>query len=78
MAGKLEVGSNVYLVNSLGAVELVAVRITNINEKTADSAIHSVCKSVGELVGLTRTSENGVDAFFYVQNDKSHSGIVKK
>lgn len=78
MAGKVEVGSNVFQVDSHGAVDLVTVRINNINEKTADSAIHSVCKSVGELVGLTRTSKNGVDAFFYVRNDKSHSAIVRE
>lgn len=78
LAGKVKVGNRVFSVTFLGAVELVAVRIKNIKETTTDSAVHSICKSTGELVGLTRTSKNSVDAFFNVQNHTCQLDIVKK
>lgn len=78
MVGKVEVGSLVFIVNPIDAVDLVTVRIDNINVRTTDSAVHSICKSAGELVGLTRTSGNRVDAFFNVQNRTCHLDIVKK
>ncbi|KAH6823876.1 hypothetical protein C2S53_013572 [Perilla frutescens var. hirtella] len=76
LAGKVEVGSHVFLVNALE--DLVTVRIKNINKDTTDSAIHSICKSAGELVGLARTGNDGVDAFFNVRNYTSHLDIVKR
>ncbi|XP_041992775.1 uncharacterized protein LOC121743525 isoform X2 [Salvia splendens] len=77
-AGKVEVGSHTFLVNPLDAVDLVAVRIKNIKVRTTDSAVHSICKSAGELVGLTRTDRTCVDAFFNVRNHTCHQDIVKK
>ncbi|XP_042068073.1 uncharacterized protein LOC121811306 isoform X3 [Salvia splendens] len=77
-AGKVEVGSHIFLVNPLDAVDLVAVRIKNINLRTTDSAVHSICKAAGELVGLTRTNRTCVDAFFNVRNHTCHLDIIKK
>lgn len=78
MAGKIAVGSQVFPINPLDTVDLVTVRIKNINEKTSDYAIHSICKSVGEFVGLTRTSKDVVDAFFNVRDHTIHLYIVEK
>ncbi|KAL1558327.1 hypothetical protein AAHA92_08810 [Salvia divinorum] len=78
LAGKVEVGSHIFLVNPLDAVDLVAVRIKNINVRTTDSAVHSICKSAGELAGLTRTHRTCVDAFFNVRNHTCHQDVVKK
>lgn len=77
-AGKVEVGSHTLLVNPLDAVDLVAVRIEHINVRTTDSAVHSICKSAGEFVGLTRRNRTCVDAFFNVRNHTCHQDIVKK
>lgn len=77
MVGKVEVGSRVFLVNPPDAVDLVAVRINSINARTTASAVHSISKSAGELMGLTRTSRK-CDAFFSVWNHTCHLNIVKK
>ncbi|XP_047966533.1 uncharacterized protein LOC125210933 isoform X2 [Salvia hispanica] len=77
-AGKVEVGSHIFLVSPLDAVDLVAVRIKNINLWTTDYAVHSICKAAGELVGLTRTNRTCVDAFFNVRNHTCHLDIIKK
>ncbi|EYU46791.1 hypothetical protein MIMGU_mgv1a011186mg [Erythranthe guttata] len=78
LVGKVAVGSQVMPVQPVDAVDVVTIRIKNINKDTTDFAIHSRCKSVGEFVGLSRTSEDAVDAFFNVRDDKIHQNIIKK
>ncbi|KAK4406955.1 Transcription factor [Sesamum angolense] len=70
--GKIEVGSQVFPVHACDAVDVVAIRITNINEETSDYKIHSRCKSVGNFVGLARRSKDVVDAFYNIRNEKIH------
>ncbi|GFQ02452.1 hypothetical protein PHJA_002389100 [Phtheirospermum japonicum] len=76
-AGKIAVGSQEFPVHPLDAVDIVAVRIENVNEETSDYAIHSRCKTVGEFVGLARTSKDVVEAFFNVRHDTNHLNILK-
>ncbi|KAL8054702.1 hypothetical protein ABFX02_04G009300 [Erythranthe guttata] len=78
LVGKVAVGSQVMPVQPVDAVDVVTIRIKNINKDTTDFAIHSRCKSVGEFVGLSRTSKDAVDAFFNVRDDKIHLNILKK
>ncbi|KAL0435951.1 UNVERIFIED_CONTAM: hypothetical protein Sradi_0303000 [Sesamum radiatum] len=70
--GKIEVGSQVFPVHACDAVDVVAIRIKNINEETSDCKIHFRCKSVGDFVGLARRSKDVVDAFYNVRNEKIH------
>ncbi|KAL0459747.1 UNVERIFIED_CONTAM: Transcription factor [Sesamum latifolium] len=70
--GKIEVGSQVFPVHACDAVDVVAIRIKNINEETSDCKIHFRCKSVGDFVGLARRSKDVVDAFYSVRNEKIH------
>ncbi|KAK6135056.1 hypothetical protein DH2020_031203 [Rehmannia glutinosa] len=62
LAGKIAVGSQVFPVLPLDAVDIVAFRIENINKETTDYTIHSRCKAAGEFVGLARTSKDVVEA----------------
>lgn len=71
-------GNRVFPIDHIDAVDLGMIRIKNISDKTSDYDIHSICKSVGELVGLTRTSKDCADAFFNVPNHSTHLDIVKK
>ncbi|KAL3648094.1 hypothetical protein CASFOL_009062 [Castilleja foliolosa] len=77
-ARKIAVGTQEFPVHSLDDVEIVAVRIENINEETTEYAIHSRCKAVGEFVGLARTSNDVVEAFYTVRHDTNHLNIIKK
>ncbi|XP_075498905.1 uncharacterized protein LOC142537238 [Primulina tabacum] len=58
LAGKISVGSQECPVQPLDAVEVLAVRIKNINQNTSDRDIHRICKSLGDLVGLARMSKD--------------------
>ncbi|KAL8544926.1 hypothetical protein ACS0TY_005220 [Phlomoides rotata] len=78
VTGEVTVGNRVFTIDRLDAVDLVMIRIKNISDKTTDYDIHSICKSVGELVGLTMMSKDCADAFFYVPNHSTHLDIVKK
>ncbi|KAI3449415.1 hypothetical protein Pfo_006080 [Paulownia fortunei] len=78
LAGTIAVGSQIFPVHPLDAVDVVAFRIENINKETTDYTIHSRCKSVGEFVGLARTSKDVVEAFFNVRNDTIHLKILQK
>ncbi|KZV44152.1 MYB-like DNA-binding domain protein [Dorcoceras hygrometricum] len=77
-AGKITVGSEEYPVHPLDVVDVLAFRIKNISQKTSDHDIHHMCKSLGELVGLARTSKESVDAFFNVRNKKIHLNILQR
>lgn len=46
LAGKISVGSHEYPVHPLDAVDVLAVRIRNINQNTSDRDIHRICKSL--------------------------------
>ncbi|KAK4418075.1 hypothetical protein Salat_2220200 [Sesamum alatum] len=76
--GKIAVGSQVFPVHACDAVDVVAIRIENINNETSDYTIHSRCKSVGEFAGLARRSKDVVDAFFNVRNDTIHLDILQR
>ncbi|VVB06640.1 unnamed protein product [Arabis nemorensis] len=56
----------------------VVIRIGNLNSKTTDSKIHSMCLSIGPLEGLARVNEDTVDVLFRAKNLKKADSILEK
>ncbi|EOA24145.1 hypothetical protein CARUB_v10017378mg [Capsella rubella] len=57
---------------------VVVIRIGNLNSKTADSMIHSMCLSVGPLEGLARVKEDTVDVSYRVKNLNEADSILEE
>ncbi|AEE80370.1 sucrose-phosphatase-like protein [Arabidopsis thaliana] len=62
--------------NTLSSV--LVIRIGNLNSKTADSLIHSMCFSIGPLEGLTRVNEDTVDVLFRLKDLKEADSILEE
>ncbi|XP_010468938.1 PREDICTED: uncharacterized protein LOC104749062 isoform X2 [Camelina sativa] len=57
---------------------VVFIRIGNLNSKTADSLIHSMCLSVGPLEGLARVNEDTVDVLYRVKKRNVADSILEE
>lgn len=57
---------------------VVVIRIGNLNSKTADSMIHSMCLSIGPLEGLARVNEDTVDVLFRARNLNEADSILEE
>ncbi|KAG7566718.1 hypothetical protein ISN44_As10g032440 [Arabidopsis suecica] len=57
---------------------VLVIRIGNLNSKTADSMIHSMCLSICPLEGLARVNEDTVDVLFRVKNRNEADSILEE
>ncbi|XP_010512655.1 PREDICTED: uncharacterized protein LOC104788589 isoform X5 [Camelina sativa] len=57
---------------------VVVIRIGNLNSKTADSMIHSMCLSLGPLEGLARVNEDTVDVLYRVKKRNEADSILEE
>lgn len=57
---------------------VVVIRIGNLNSKTADSMIHSMCLSVGPIEGLARVNEDTVDVSYRVKTLSEADSILEE
>uniref|UniRef100_A0A2P2P121 Uncharacterized protein LOC105137957 isoform X11 n=1 Tax=Rhizophora mucronata TaxID=61149 RepID=A0A2P2P121_RHIMU len=60
------------------APSIVTITICNISSKTSDSAIHSMCMSLGPLEGLVRKTEDEADALFSVDEESDADSILTR
>ncbi|XP_038714100.1 uncharacterized protein LOC120007754 isoform X2 [Tripterygium wilfordii] len=77
-AGQIMVNNFSIPISPLHALEAVTIRISNLNARTDDSMIHSVCMSYGNLDTLVRTKDDAVDAVFLVKDKYGLLAMLKK
>ncbi|KFK35430.1 hypothetical protein AALP_AA5G283500 [Arabis alpina] len=57
---------------------VVVIRIGNLNSKTTDSMIHSMCLSIGPLGGIARANDDTCDVFFRVKTLKEADSVLEE
>ncbi|CAA7030514.1 unnamed protein product [Microthlaspi erraticum] len=57
---------------------LAVIRISNLNPKTADSVIHSMCLKIGPLEGIARINEDTAHVLFRARNQDEADSLLKE
>ncbi|WOG94712.1 hypothetical protein DCAR_0314009 [Daucus carota subsp. sativus] len=77
-AGNITIGSFDLPIRPLPVPESVTIRINDIGNNTSYTAVHSICKTIGELVGVVKATENSVDALFSLKDYSETQNILAK
>ncbi|KAL8094508.1 hypothetical protein AgCh_036149 [Apium graveolens] len=76
LAGNIAIESFNLPICPLHAPKSVTIRIKDINKDTAYTAVHSICRTIGELVGMVKATENSIDVLFSLKEYSETENIL--